>query len=105
MMALLQPERSQVLSAVNRLAVHPARQHLLNNPKALKAFLAISFPSEMQDSESVPPDSQESQDLATSELEQETSAMEFLDQLTKEQRTSLRTALREIHPDCLLLLP
>lgn len=104
MMALLQPERSQVLNAVNRLAVHPARLHLLNQPKALKAFLMISFPSETPD-ESVPPDSPQSAELTTSELEQETSAMEFLDQLAKEQRTSLRAALREIHPDCLMLLP
>lgn len=105
MMALLQPERSQVLNAVNRLAAHPAHPHLLSNPKALKAFLAISFPSEMTDNESVQPDSQESQDLATSELEVETSVMEFLARLTKEQRTAVRTALKAIHPDCLLLLP
>lgn len=95
----------QVLNALKRLAEFPGKLALLANPQALKAFLMISFPSETQEHESVPPDSQESLDLATSELEAETSAMEFLDQLTREQRTSLRTAFKAIHPDCLLLLP
>jgi hypothetical protein len=105
MTATLEPERTQVLSALQRLANHPGLEQLLQNPKALKAFLGISFPSQMTDSESVPPDSQESAELATSELEAETSVMEFLAQLTKDQRTAVRTALKAIHPDCLLLLP
>ena len=101
----MEPERIQVLNALQRLANHPGQQKLIQIPKALKAFLAISFPSEMTGSESVPPDSQESQDLATSELEAETAAMEFLAQLTQEQRATVRTAFKAIHPDCLLLLP
>ena len=105
MTSTMEPERMQVLSALQRLANYPGLQQILQNPKALKAFLAISFPSEMTDSESVQPDSQESQDLATSELEAETSVMEFLAQLTKDQRATVRTALKAIHPDCLLLLP
>jgi hypothetical protein len=65
----------------------------------------ISFPSETQEPESMQPDSQESAELATIELEAETLAMEFLDQLTKAQRTDIRTAFKAIHPDCLMLLP
>lgn len=107
MTATMEPERMQVLSALQRLAAHPGQQQLLSHPKALQTFLEISFPStsQTQEDSSVPPDSQESQDLATSELEAETSAMEFLDRLTKDQRTAIRTAFKAIHPDCLMLLP
>lgn len=106
MTATMDPQRSQVLDALQRLGDHPNQTQLLANLKALTAFLAISFPSDqMTDSESTQPDSQESHEAATKELEAETSAMELMDQLTKGQRTAIRTAFKAIHPDCLMLLP